>query len=81
MNLQEGPKLTSEQIEHCMRGGLTPDGIPCRFLYNGQAMNITSGALASKGSNIMYHPVYWNFTKEVAQEIADTLGVKVVFSE
>ena len=56
-------------------------GHPVRFLYNGQALDITTGTLASKGSNVIYHPVYWNFTKETSTKIAQWLGVKPAFDQ
>lgn len=75
-----GPTLTDSQIEK-YKGMMVSKGIPVRFLHNGQALDIISGELFSKGSNVIYHPMYWKFTKETAQEIADELGVKAVFSD
>lgn len=38
-----------------------------RILINGQAMNVTTGEVASRGSNVMYHPVYWDLNREAAK--------------
>lgn len=72
--------LTAERIAH-YKSQMVPKGTPVRFLKNGQAMNIVTGELASKGSNVIYHVHYWNFTKETSNAIAAELGVKAVFSE
>ena len=36
---------------------------PFRVLANGCAINICTGIECSKGSNIMYHPIYWDRPK------------------
>lgn len=74
------PRLNQEQIDE-LRTELVNDGVPVRFLYNGQALDIISGELSPKGSNVMHHPVYWKFTMDTAKKIAGWLGVKAVFSE
>lgn len=76
----QGPKLTAEQIAE-VKKEMIKTGHPVRFLFNGQALDITTGDLASKGSNVMYHPVYWNFTKETSKKIAQWLNVKPAFDE
>jgi hypothetical protein len=48
---------------------------------DGQAVKLETGELASKGSNVMYHPVYWNFTRTTAKKIAEWTRTKVVFSQ
>lgn len=73
-------KLTPGQAKE-LHGEMVKNGVPVRFLIGGQAIDIVSGKAASKGSNIMYHPVYWNFSKETAKKIAKWLGAKAVFSE
>jgi Flp pilus assembly protein TadG len=72
--------LTQEQIDQ-IRPKLIKDGIPVRFQENGQTCNIETGAKQPKGINVMYQLVYWNFTKEVAKEIAKLTGTKLIFSE
>jgi hypothetical protein len=75
-----GPKLTPQQIAKYrdrMRDGNDPQIRICRFLYNGQALNIQTGELASRGSNVIYHQHYWRWDKETAKEIAKDLGEKV----
>jgi hypothetical protein len=78
--METGPKLTDEQVDKYV-AQMVKNGVPVRFLYNGQALSIQSGELAPKGSNVMYHPVYWNFTRETAKEIAEDLGVRAVFDK
>jgi len=74
------PKLTPEQFSE-IKKEMVKDGHPVRFLYNGQALDIVKGELASKGSNVIYHPMYWNFTKDTANKIAKWLKVKPVFDQ
>lgn len=73
-------KLTEEQINE-VRKEMTRDGVPVRFLRDGRAMYIESGEKTSKGCNIIYQPIYWNFTKETAKKIARWLGARAVFSK
>lgn len=72
--------LTEERLTS-YRARLVKDGVPCRFLFSGQAVDISNGHLCSKGSNVIYHPVYWNFDRATAKELATELGLKVVFSD
>jgi len=37
-----------------------------RILIEGQAMNVETGQVASRGSNVMYHPVYWSMSSKTA---------------
>ena len=53
---------------------------PCRFLISGQAVNIQTGELSSKGSNVIYHPVYWGFSKTNANKVGKMLGARVAWS-
>jgi hypothetical protein len=83
-NTQTTPtKLNDDQIA-VVRGEIVPadsPGRPVRFLLDGQALNIITGELCAKSTNVMYHPVYWYFTKETAEKIAEWLNVKAVFSD
>ena len=72
--------LTNEEIA-LFKSKLVKNGVPVRFLFNGQACEIETGRMCSKGSNVIYHPVYWNFDKETAKEIAKLTGTKAVFSK
>ena len=72
--------LTEDQkIE--IKKELIKNGVPVRFLFNGQALNLDDGSLYAKNTNIIHHPVYWNFNKETSKKIANWLGVKAVFSK
>jgi len=79
VELDEG-KLTSSQVVE-LRKETVKNGIPVRFLVGGRAIDIMTGELSKKGSNVMHHPVYWNFTKETAKKVAKMVGAKAVFSE
>lgn len=75
-------RLTDEQITEARSEVVSANETkPCRFLINGQALNIVTGELCSKGSNVIYHTFYPNFTKETANKIAGWLGAKVVWSK
>lgn len=75
-------KLTDEQIIEVSKEMVTyAETKPVRFLMNGQCLNIVTGDLASRGSNVMYHTVYWKFTKETVAKICNWLGCKAVWSE
>lgn len=71
-------KISQEEIEE-IRKELVDSGIPVRFLHNGSAVNIISGEIMPKNTNVMYHPVYWNFSKETSVKIAKWLGLKPCF--
>lgn len=75
-----GPRLTESQIEELKKEAVT-DGVGVRFLYKGQALGIQSGQLYPKGSNVIYHPIYFKFTKETAKKIARWLDARPVFYE
>lgn len=74
-------KLTEEQIES-IKARMVPmgAGVPVRFLDGGCAVNISTGEKCSKGSNVIYHPVYWTFTRELAKEVAAMTETKPVWS-
>ncbi len=74
--------LTEKQIAQVQKE-MKPwrDATPVRFLKDGQAVKLETGEMASKGSNVMYHPVYWNFTRVTAKKIAEWTKTKVVFSQ
>ena len=44
---------------------------PFRILADGCAMNICTGTTSSKGSNIMYHPVYWDRPKKFINQVLE----------
>ena len=73
-------KLSKEQID-VLKKETVKNGVPVRFLVGGAAIDIITGETFKKGMNVMYQPVYWNFTKETAKKVAEMLGAKAVFSE
>lgn len=82
MKLAEGCLLDLLQIEQVQRAAVpAAQTRPCRFLKDGQAVDLLTGHLCSKGSNVMYHPIYWNMTTETAKQVASWTETKVVFSE
>ena len=77
-------KLTENQIEEIQQDVSELDDIetkPCRFLVEGRALDICTGVKCSRNSNVFYHPVYWNFSKDVANKISGWLNAKVVWSK
>lgn len=73
-----GPKLTPAQVK-LYKACLVNKGLPVRFLYRGGALDILTGDVTPRGTNVMYQTVYWNFTPETAREIAAVLDVRAVF--
>ena len=74
--------LTDKQIAQVQKE-MKPwrDATPVRFLKDGRAVNLETGEMASKGSNVMYHPVYWNFDRQTARKIAVWSGTNAVFGK
>ncbi len=72
--------LTELQIQEVQQE-LVKQGTPVRFLINGQATNIITGTKSPKGSNVIYHQVYWNFTKETSNKIATWINAKPIFDK
>lgn len=75
-----GPKLNPKQVEE-VKAEMVKNGVPVRFMYNGQNLDINTGELLSKGINVIHQVVYWNFTKETAKKIEKMLNVKAVWSD
>lgn len=74
--------LTEDQIKELQAEMVGwREATPVRFLMDGRAVKLETGELASKGSNVMYHPVYWNFTRNTAKKVAEWTKTKVVFSK
>lgn len=75
-------KLTKEQVQEVIADTkIDNEKVPVRFLDNGQNVNISSGERLPKNTNVIYHHVYWNFSKDTANKISKYLNVKPVFSE
>jgi len=60
--------LTADQLE-ILDQALDKNAKPVRFLADGKCCNICTGNLCSKGSNIMYHPVYWDRPKSFVNQV------------
>lgn len=73
-------KLSESQLEE-VRSELIQEGVPVRFLVDGQNLNVITGELMAKGVNIINQLVYWNFTRPTARKVAVWLGCKAVFSQ
>ena len=61
---------------------------PFRLLAEGQAVNVVSGRCSSKGSNIFYHPVYWDRPKAFIDQVLEfmrennpTINFTISYSE
>jgi hypothetical protein len=75
-------KLNDQQMREISQELVKTDETkPVRFLSGGRALNITTGTLCDRGTNVMYHPVYWNFKPATVKKIVEWLGVKAVWSE
>lgn len=74
--------LTEAEIEEIQKE-MVPftEGVPVRFLYRGQAVNIETGETTPRGTNVICHIVYWCFTRETALKIARLTGTKPVFDK
>lgn len=72
--------LTAEEIS-AIKPKLVRNGVPVRFMHEGCACNIETGAKQPKGINVIYQWHWWNFTREVAKEVAQLTGTKPIFSE
>ncbi len=55
------------------------DGVPVRFMEDGRSVRIETGENTKKGCNIIYHFMYWSFSRATALEIAKETGTKAVF--
>jgi hypothetical protein len=82
MKLPEGCMLTPDQMKK-VQGEMKPwrDATPVRFLKDGRAVKLETGEMASKGSNVLYHPVYWNFDRQTARKIAVWTDTNAVFGK
>lgn len=74
------PALNEEQVQEA-RSEMIRDGVPVRFLLDGRNLDIITGDLQPKGTNVIHQIVYWNFSRETSKKIAAWLGCTVIFSE
>jgi len=65
--------LNDNQIEELLKFELSTKHKPFRILAKGMAVNLSTGILSDKGSNILYHPVYWDRPKEFAKKAKEFL--------
>ena len=73
--------LTTRQRTE-LQAELVPEhGVPVRFLIDGCAIDIMTGVACKKGSNVIYHPVYWGFTRATSRKVASWLGARAVFGQ
>ena len=56
----EGINPLTEKQMATLPQEINKDSKPIRFLADGCAINICTGVNYSKGSNIIYHPIYWD---------------------
>jgi len=73
------PTLSQDEVRALKQkmNSLPREKSSVRFIWNGQALNPVTGEVVSKGTNVMYHPVFWDMPKVVADEIGKQLGVRV----
>ena len=69
MNTGEYNPLTKQQIDQVVSVAKqkTAQNAYTRILINGQAMNVQTGEVASRGSNVIYHPCIWDLNREAAK--------------
>jgi len=72
--------LTKEQKAYILER-LVPadDTVPVRFFEDGCCVDLISGIPHKKGCNVMYHSVYWQFTRELALSVAKMTNTKPFF--
>jgi hypothetical protein len=73
-------KLTGDQIKE-IKGEMVSKGVPVRFMLGGGSLDIVSGEVSAKGTNVIHQIVYWNFTKDTAKKIAKWLGARPSFDK
>ena len=73
-------RLSDEQLEEIDKETID-NGIPVRFLQDGCAVDIINGTKYPRGTNVLYHPVYWHFSKETSIKIGKWLSLKPVFDK
>ncbi len=72
--------LTDGQIAEIM-AEMVCCGVPVRFLFGGQSMNIQTGTLAPKGISVVHQQTYWNFGRSTARKVAKWTGARAVWSK
>jgi len=72
--------LTKEQLDE-IRPKMIKNGVPVRFMYQGQACNITTGEMQKKHINVIYQLHYWHFDKDTSKTIAKLTNTIPIFSE
>jgi hypothetical protein len=72
--------LTETQINE-VKKELIQNGLPVRFLINGQCVNLETGEKQKKGINVMHQIIYWNFSKQTSLKIAKWINATPVFDK
>ena len=62
--------LTKDHIDE-IRGMPESEKCPCRFTKDGCGFNPITGKLCSRGSNVLYHPVFWTLTRGQGKRMAE----------
>lgn len=73
-------KLTEAQVRK-YRTQTVNKGTTCRFIKNGENLNVLTGVTGIKGLNVIYHVAYYHFTSKTAQAIAQDLNCNVYFDK
>jgi hypothetical protein len=55
--------------------------IIARFTKDGCGYDPETGIKLPRGTNVMYHPVFWDIDKKEAEKIAEEHGAKLVICE
>lgn len=56
--------VTKEQAATLLAIPRDRDAQPFRVLCRGRAVDVGSGVLEKRGSNVIYHPVYWDCSQQ-----------------
>jgi hypothetical protein len=65
--------LNEKQLDELNKFDISTEHKPFRILTNGQAVNLVTGILCSRNSNILYHPIYWDRPKALARKAKEFL--------
>jgi len=78
-NYQKYEKELTEKQWQEVRREMISNGVPVRFSYKLQNLNINTGELLPIKTKPAEQKVYWNFSKETAEKIAGWLDIKCEF--
>lgn len=72
--------LTNDEIE-IIQTLPRAQGTVSRFTADGRGFNPVTGALAPRGTNVIYQTVYWDLSRDAAETIAALTGARLTFEQ